>query len=104
MNGVHPLWFRKCTGIPEKFNVDDETLVGLLPAGRTLGQEIAAEAAWAMVVLVTDVDDKTWFVGALSGPVVTDFESDFCLGWFVAGPEAAAVTQSGPCQTAQSAS
>ncbi|QDZ20234.1 lipoxygenase [Chloropicon primus] len=42
MNGVHPLWFRKCTVIPRKFKVDDETLSGLLPPGRTLAQEMEA--------------------------------------------------------------
>ena len=42
LSGVHPLWFQRCNSIPENFLVDDEVLVGLLPPGRTLAQEIQA--------------------------------------------------------------
>ena len=42
LNGVHPLWFQRCDALPAKLKVDDETLTGLLPPGRTLDQEIRA--------------------------------------------------------------
>ena len=42
LNGVHPLWFKRCDALPAKLKVDDEALTGLLPPGRTLDQEIRA--------------------------------------------------------------
>ena len=42
LNGSHPVMFMKCSKIPEKFKVDDQILEGLLPAGRTLKDELDA--------------------------------------------------------------
>ncbi|QDZ20236.1 lipoxygenase [Chloropicon primus] len=42
MNGTHPVMFMRCSKIPENFKVNDVVLEGLLPAGKTLRQELDA--------------------------------------------------------------
>ena len=42
MNGTHPVMFMKCSKIPEKFKVNGKVLEGLLPAGRSLQDELDA--------------------------------------------------------------